>query len=108
MEQLSRRADDGYGPYVDLQYQLFYPKRQRVCSIATLPADAPQTLGTATCRREGVRREMRALFAEKSKIKADEIAAHQAWLLGQHLGPRDGELRLTDVKEMFLQMRDQT
>jgi len=51
---------------------------------------------------------MRALFAEKSKIKADEIAAHQAWLLGQHLGPRDGELRLTDVKEMFLQMRDQT
>jgi len=44
--------------------------------------------------------DMRAFFAEKSTIEADEIAASCT----QHYA---GELRGTDVKEMFLQMRDQ-
>jgi hypothetical protein len=52
-------------------------------------------------------RDMRLFLAEKNPIKADEIAGRQAWLLGQHQGPRDKKLRLIDVKEMFLQMRDQ-
>ena len=51
-------------------------------------------------------KDMRAYFAEKDAIKRDEIAARQAWLLGQHLGQREKELRVMDVKEMFLQMRD--
>jgi hypothetical protein len=51
-------------------------------------------------------RDMRAFFAEKNAIKADEIAARQAWLLNQHQGPRGKMLRLIDVKEMFRQMRD--
>ena len=51
-------------------------------------------------------KDMRAYFAEKDAIKRDEIAARQAWLLGQHLGRREKELRVMDVKEMFLQMRD--
>jgi hypothetical protein len=51
-------------------------------------------------------KDMLAFFAEKNTIKADETAARQAWLLSEHLGPRDEPLRLIDVKQMFLQMRD--
>jgi hypothetical protein len=47
--------------------------------------------------------DMRAFFAEKNGIKADEIAARQLPALRQHYA---GKLRLTDVKEMFVQMRD--
>jgi hypothetical protein len=49
--------------------------------------------------------DMRAFFAETNRIKADEIAARQLHALRQHY---NGKLRLTDVKEMFLQMRDQS
>jgi hypothetical protein len=45
-----------------------------------------------------------ALLAEKNTIKADGIAARQLHALRQHYS---GKLKLTDVKEMFLQMRDQ-
>ena len=48
-------------------------------------------------------RDMRAFFAEKDKIKADEIAGHQLYTLKQYY---PGKLRLSDVKEMFLRMRD--
>ncbi len=48
--------------------------------------------------------DMRAFHAERNIIKADEIAARQLHGLSQHYS---GKLRLTDVKEMFLQMRDQ-
>jgi hypothetical protein len=47
--------------------------------------------------------DMRAFFAEKNTIKADGIAARQLHALKQHYS---GKLRLTDVKEMFLQMMD--
>ena len=33
--------------------------------------------------------DMRAFFAVKDSIKRDEITARQAWLLNQHLGPRE-------------------
>ena len=46
---------------------------------------------------------MRAFFAAKSKIKADEIAGRQLYALKQYY---PGKLRLSDVKEMFLRMRD--
>jgi hypothetical protein len=45
-----------------------------------------------------------AFFAEKNKIRADEIAARQLHALEQH---HTGKLKLTDVKEMFLQMSDE-
>jgi hypothetical protein len=48
--------------------------------------------------------DMRLYFAEKNGIKRDEIAARQAWLLQQHW---TGKLRTIDVKDMFVQMRDQ-
>ncbi len=47
--------------------------------------------------------DLRAFFAEKNNIKADEIAARQLHALRQHT---TSKLRLTDVKEMFRQMRD--
>ena len=49
-------------------------------------------------------RDMQAFRAEMDRIKADEIAARQLHALKQHY---KGRLRLTDVKEMFLRMKDQ-
>ena len=50
-------------------------------------------------------RDMRAFFAcGHDTIKADGIAAMQLHALRQHFS---GKLRLTDVKEMFVAMRDQ-
>jgi hypothetical protein len=50
-------------------------------------------------------RDMRAFFRAKGQLMQDEIAAKQVWLLKQHL-PRGTKLRTSDVKELFLQMRD--
>jgi hypothetical protein len=36
-------------------------------------------------------------------MKRDEIAARQAWLLQQHW---DGKLRVLDMKQMFVEMKD--
>jgi len=50
---------------------------------------------------------MRAYFAAgHDQIKADGIAAQQLRALREYLGPRDKKLRITDVREMFHQMRD--
>ena len=51
-------------------------------------------------------KDLRAYFAEENLIKRNGIAARQLHALRQHIGPRDKKLRLTDVKEMFVQMRD--
>ena len=48
-------------------------------------------------------KDMRAFFAEPNAIKRDEIAARQLWALKQHYR---GKLRITDVYEMFVQMKD--
>ena len=50
-------------------------------------------------------RDMRAFFEAKGQIMQDEIAAKQAWLLREHL-PRGTKLRISDVKELFLRMKD--
>ena len=49
---------------------------------------------------------MRAYFAETNAIKRDEIAGRQMHALREHQGPREKPVRIPDVKEMFLQMRD--
>jgi hypothetical protein len=50
-------------------------------------------------------RDMHAFFkAGGTGVKTDGIAGQQLHALKQHYA---GKLRLTDVKEMFLQMRDQ-
>jgi len=50
-------------------------------------------------------RDMKAYFAEKDRIKADEIAARQLHALREHHTGKK-PLRLTDVKRMFVEMRD--
>jgi hypothetical protein len=50
--------------------------------------------------------DMRAFHREPNPIKADEIAARQLDALRGYLRPRDKKLRLSDVKELFEQMRD--
>jgi hypothetical protein len=50
-------------------------------------------------------RDMKEFFKAKGH-EADEIAAEAGWRLKQHL-PRGTKLRITDVKELFLPMKDQ-
>jgi len=52
--------------------------------------------------------DLRAFFAEKNTVKRDEIAIRQLVALNEHLGRRQKPLRVSDVKEMFLQMKDRT
>jgi hypothetical protein len=51
-------------------------------------------------------RDMRAFHAEKNSIKRDEIAARQLHALRQCQGPREKPLRLSDVTQMFAEMKD--
>jgi hypothetical protein len=51
-------------------------------------------------------KDLSAYFTEENLIKRDGIAARQLHALRQHIGPRDKKLRLSDVKEMLAQMKD--
>jgi hypothetical protein len=51
-------------------------------------------------------RDMRAFFKAKKQLKQDEIASRQLHALWAFQRRREKKLRLADVKEMFLQMRD--
>jgi hypothetical protein len=51
-------------------------------------------------------RDMQAFFKTKDQLKQDEIASRQLHALWAFQRPREKKLRLADVKEMFLQMRD--
>jgi hypothetical protein len=51
--------------------------------------------------------DLRAFFAEESQIKRDEIAAGQMSVLRKYQRPREKPVRIPDIKEMFLQMKDQ-
>jgi hypothetical protein len=50
--------------------------------------------------------DIRAFYRERNPIKRDEIAARRLDALGEYLWPRDRKLRLSDIKELFKQMRD--
>jgi hypothetical protein len=52
-------------------------------------------------------RDMRAFHEEKSPIKRDEIASQQIHVLRQYQGKSERPIKLHEVKEMFVQMRDQ-
>ena len=51
-------------------------------------------------------RDLQAFLSEENSIKRDEIAARQLHALAKFQGPRDKKLRLTDVKKMFVEMKD--
>ena len=48
---------------------------------------------------------MKDYFAEEDKHKQDAIAAHQLSVLNQYRGQREKPLRLSDIKEMFRELR---
>jgi hypothetical protein len=50
--------------------------------------------------------DMRAYFAEENPIKREGIAVRQLRALREHQGQREKKLRLSDVKEMFEQMKN--
>ena len=52
--------------------------------------------------------DMRAYSAEENPIKRDGIAVRQLRALREHHRPREKKLRLSDVKAMFLHMRNHT
>jgi hypothetical protein len=52
--------------------------------------------------------DMRAYFAETNQIKREGIAVRQLRALREHQGPRERTLRLSEVKDMFEQMKGHT
>jgi hypothetical protein len=67
--------------------------------MARKPLDLPPEIARAFVK------DMRAFFAAGGTgVKADGIAARQLHALKEHYS---GKLRLTDVKQMFLEMKDQ-
>jgi hypothetical protein len=52
-------------------------------------------------------RDMRAFHAEKSPLKRDEIAARQTHVLRQYQGRQERPIKLHEVKELFLAMKDE-
>ena len=64
------------------------------------PLDLPPEVARAFVK------DMKAFFAEEDRLKRDEIALRQLHVLREHQGPRDETIRLSDVKAMFLQMRN--
>ena len=67
-----------------------------IVAIPRKPIELPPAVARAFVK------DMRAFLAEENAIKRDEIASRQLHALKQHIG----KLRLFDVKEMFLQMKD--
>jgi hypothetical protein len=64
---------------------------------------APLKLPTGVAR--GFVSVLNDYFAESDNSKRDAIAAHQLSVLNQHQGPREKPLRLSDVKQMFSEMK---
>jgi hypothetical protein len=68
---------------------------------------APQPIELPPAAARAFMKDMRAFFAAKIGFERDEIAARQLHALREHQRPREKKLRLTDVHEIFLQMKDQ-
>jgi hypothetical protein len=51
-------------------------------------------------------RDMQAFFKARTQLEQGEIASRQLHALQAFQHPRDKRLRLADVKQMFLDMKD--
>jgi hypothetical protein len=67
--------------------------------IKRAPLELPPAVARAFVK------DMKAFFEEENRYKQDEIAARQLSALNEYRGRQDKPLRLSDVKEMFLQMK---
>jgi hypothetical protein len=65
------------------------------------PLDLPPAVAKALAK------DMAAYFAEEDRLKRNEIALRQLHVLREHQGPREETLRLSDVKAMFIKMKNQ-
>ena len=83
------------------------PQTCNMSRMRLASAHAPQADRTAARRRATLRRGHAPFFAEENPIKRNEIAGRQMSVLRRYQGPRGKPLRIPDIKEMFLQMRDQ-
>jgi hypothetical protein len=70
--------------------------------MARKPLELPPVVARAFVQ------DMRAYFDEENPIKREGIAVRQLRALREHQGPREKKLRLSDIKEMFVQMKDHT
>jgi hypothetical protein len=68
--------------------------------IARKPLNLPPAVARAFVK------DMEAYFTEEDRRKRDEIAPRQLHVLREYQGPREETLGLSDVKAMFLQMRN--
>ena len=69
--------------------------------MPTKPLELPPKVAQAFVR------DMRAFFKAKNQLEQDEIASRQLHALQAFQRPRDKRLRLADVKQIFLEMKDQ-
>jgi hypothetical protein len=79
-------------------------RRWRAQAMALYSGHCPQADRTTARGRARLRPRHARLFRCDGYPQKDEIAAKQLWLLKQHW---TGKLKITDVREMFAQMRDQ-
>ena len=73
--------------------------------IAYLP-DMPKHIELPPRVAQAFVQDMRAFLKAKNQLKRDEIASRQLHVLWAFQRPRERKLRLADVKQMFLEMRD--
>ena len=69
---------------------------------APKPLDLPAAIAPAFVK------DTLAYLDEPDPIKRDGIAVRQLRALREHQGPQEKKLRLSDVKELFAQMKDHT
>ncbi len=66
----------------------------------------PKQLGLPPAVARAFVQDMRAFFAAKQdRYKQEEIALRQLLALKEYQGPREKALRLSDVKQMFREMK---
>jgi hypothetical protein len=69
--------------------------------MPTKPLELPLKVARAFIR------DLQAFFKARTQLEQDEIASRQLHALQAFQRPRDKKLRLADVKQMFLEMKDQ-
>jgi lipase chaperone LimK len=67
--------------------------------VVRKPLDLPSAVARAFVA------DMKAFFAEENRYRQDEIASRRLHALKEHQRPRERPLRLSDVKQMFLEMK---
>jgi hypothetical protein len=70
-----------------------------ILSMLRKPLELPPEVAKAFVR------DMKKFFKAETVLDRDEVAAGTAWMLKNHL-PRGTKLRITEVKELFLLMKD--